>query len=164
MRPAKHVLISALVIAWPAIAISDPVAKNQDDEVKCPDAVRGVAMTVQQIDGGVTLKFTAAKKEQLTDLRLLLREAATTIEHHSKLLALHPEQLQNNPDAGAIPAVDIDVKDTAMGALVTIHPENPSQLSAVRAQAQGFEQFWAKNNCVQNRAVPTGISSKERKR
>src|SRR5688572_27328473 len=65
---------------------------------ECPEPLRGVRLSLEPVGGGVAFKFTTADKSELDDLRVLLREAATLIEYHTKLAALHPESRQALPD------------------------------------------------------------------
>jgi hypothetical protein len=156
MRHAKLAGVIAVLTATTTSAMGDPPAINTDEDdahADCPQAVRGVDVSRKSIDGGVSFKFTTHDKAQLDDLRVLLREAATLIEHHSKLAALHPEQMQVNADAFVIPAVDIDVKDTPMGAQITVRAEDPTQLGEVRAQAIAFEEFWDRSTCIHGKTA-----------
>lgn len=148
MRHANLAGVIAVMSAMTTTAVADPTAIENEADTECPQAVRGVDVSRKSIDGGVSFKFIAHDKKQLDDLRLLLREAATLIEHHSKLAALHPEQMQVNAESFAIPAVDIDVKDITMGAQITVRAEDPKQLDEVRAQALAFEEFWDRSSCT----------------
>src|SRR5262245_42142748 len=105
----------------------DTTMINEDDVLlECPEALRGVQLSLEPVAGGVAVRFTTPNKKELDDLRSLLREAATLIEYHTKLAALHPEERQSLPNEVVIPAVDIDVKDIKSGAQIIIKPDDPS--------------------------------------
>ncbi len=154
-----HDKLSALVViltATTATALAAPqtVAPKESDDTdelaaQCPDAVKGVAMKIEKREGGVAIDFKAKQKDQVAPLQHLLREAATLVEHHSKLLALHPELVDDNTQMLSLPAMDIDVRDTANGARIMVRPENPGEIGSVRAQADDLKEFWDKNPCVQ---------------
>jgi hypothetical protein len=163
-----HDKLSALVViltATTATAFGAPptVSPNDNDNddteelsTQCPDAVKGVAMTIEKREGGVAIDFKTKQKDQVAPLQHLLREAATLVEHHSKLLALHPELVDDNTQMLSLPAMDIDVRDTASGARIMVRPENPGEIGSVRAQADDLKKFWDKNPCVQGlEAAPT---------
>jgi hypothetical protein len=151
----------AVVLTAHAALGAPPTLPNKSEDTgelgsQCPEAVRGVALSIEKREGGVTIDFSTRHKDQLPALRHLLREAATLVEHHSKLLALHPELLDNSDQMLALPAMDIDVRDTARGAKILVRPENPGEIGTVRAQADDLKEFWDKSPCVQGlEAEPT---------
>lgn len=154
MRHDKLAAGLAGVAALATLALAETPRMEQEARSNdCPDAVRGVALALGTTDGGVSLRFTTTRTKQLADLRLLLREAATVIEHQSKLAALHPELVERTEDKIVLPAVDIDVTDIATGAQVIVRAENPAELGQVRTHARELEQLWGKSQCVRGKAV-----------
>lgn len=143
------VLGSSLIASASFAQPKEPDQNNEEDLLlECPAPLRGVKLSLESVSGGVTVRFTTADKTELADLRALLREAATLIEYHTKLAALHPEDRQTLPEEVVIPAVDVDVKDIKMGAEITIRPDDPSEVSAVRAQAKKLQDAWGESPCM----------------
>ena len=105
-------------------------------------------MAVREVGSGVSISFSTKRAEQVAPLRLLLREVAIMIEHQSKLAALHPELVEAGPGQIVLPAVDIDVRDTAAGALVSVSAENLADLEPLRTHARELEQIWRESTCV----------------
>jgi len=136
--------------------------KNASDKTECPEAVRGADIVVQDVDGGVSLTFTTPKPKQVADLRKLVREAGTVVEHQTKLAALHPELVDKSSAKTVIPAVDIDVKDVSTGAQAMVRAEDPKQLAEVRSHAHQLEQEWDKSACVQAAKPPAGTRQSRR--
>lgn len=141
---------TAITTAEPFPQLKDNDEEETEDKTltECPEPLRGVRLQLEPVGGGVTFKFTTSDKASLADLRVLLREAATLIEYHTKLEALHPESRQPLPDEVVIPAVDIDVKDIANGAQITVRPDDPDEVSSVRAQAKRLEEAWDESSCA----------------
>jgi len=151
MNRHKLALAAALGSSLIATATSfadTPDKKEEDLLSECPEPLRGVQLSLEPVSGGVAVKFTTTNKKELDDLRSLLREAATLIEYHTKLAALHPEERQSLPNEVVIPAVDIDVKDIRGGAQIIIRPDDPSEISEVRAQARKLEEAWGESPCM----------------
>lgn len=134
----------AAVLALPAVAAAD----SSDDEkaTDCPAAIQGVKITVTRSPRGAVLDFTNPAKANLSDLRQLLREAAATLEYHSKLAALHPELIGKNDDV--LPPVDVTVKETEKGARLTIQAEDPGDATKVRTHVHHLESAWHADACV----------------
>ena len=119
----RHKLAFAAALGSSLIATATSFADKDDKEplkhdrkmyARVPEPLRGVQLSLEPTSGGVAVRFTTVNKGELEDLRSLLREAATLIEYHTKLAALHPEERQSMPDE--IPAIpgrrkNIDVKD-----------------------------------------------------
>src|SRR5262245_43260611 len=109
MRLHKVAFVAAFaLLGSTALASADPFPhlndqtktpdkdSNEDSTLtECPKPLRGVRLSLEPVNGGVTFKFTTVDKGELADLRVLLREAATLIEYHTKLGALHPEERQS---------------------------------------------------------------------
>ena len=143
----KTVLVGVVIAASAAASFADPV---NPDERKCPTEVRGVRITSMALRDGVAFMFTVAKPNQLRGLRSLLREAATIVEHESKLASLHPDpdvMPASNGD-GSIPALDITVPNTPKGAMVSVRPEEASRIALIQQNARNFELFWSTHTCV----------------
>jgi hypothetical protein len=147
-------VIGSSLIATAAFAQSKSLDQNNEEDLllECPAPLRGVQLSLESVSGGVAVKFTTDNKTELEDLRALLREAATLIEYHTKLAALHPEDRQTLPQEVVIPAVDVDVKDIKMGAQITIRPDDPSEVNAVRAQAKKLQDAWGESPCMEGGA------------
>ena len=111
MTQDKLSVVVTILMATTATALGAPQtvspqhSDDSDDAAQCPDAVRGVSMTIEKRAGGVTIDFKTKQKDQVTALQHLLREAATLVEHHSKLVALHPELVDNSTQMLALPAM-----------------------------------------------------------
>ncbi|HEU4612737.1 MAG TPA: hypothetical protein VFS15_11695 [Kofleriaceae bacterium] len=142
-------------LAWAPAALAKPPPaqhpiQNQQDEgeeeEECPEAVRGVDLALIPVSGGARMDFTTKHKEQVEDLRLLLREAGATMEYHSKLIALHPDLVSSEDEV--IPPVDVEVKDLPNGIEVTIRAESSSDASRVMQHARKLKEAWGTNECV----------------
>ena len=147
------VIVAMMAVSTTVTADTTKPVIPGHERMQCPDAVRGVDMARETVRGGVAFKFTTSNRLQLPSLRALLREAATMIEHHSKLAALHPEQMPVHGGVPSFPVVDIDVKDIATGARITVHAENTDELPALRELGTAFEEFWDKNACVRGERI-----------
>jgi len=151
MTHDKLTAVAVILTAWSAPAIGAPPSGHPSDSLEsateCPDAVRGVDLSVRKLDGGVTLEFTTKHQARVIELRHLLRDLANIVEHHSKLIALHPD-LVDSSYMVEVPAVDIDVRDTVKGARVFVRPENPGEVGTVRAEADALVELWNKSACV----------------
>lgn len=123
-----------------------PIQEDESDEEECPEAVRGVDLALIPVSGGARMDFTTKHKEQVDDLRLLLREAGATMEYHSKLIALHPDLVSSEDEV--IPPVDVEVKDLPNGIEVTIRAESSSDASRVIQHARKLKEAWGTNECV----------------
>ena len=164
MTHDKVTVVALILTASSATAIgapptAQPPAASPGDTTdpsipQCPEAIRNVDLSVEKLEGGVTLQFRAKKKDQVGELRLMLRELATLVEHHSKLAALHPELVDNSQQMLVMPAVDIDVRDIASGAQIQIRPENPGEVGVIRAEADQLKQLWDDNDCVKGDSKP----------
>ena len=117
------------------------------DESSCPASVRGVAMAVTKVRGGVMLEFTAPDPQQRPELLLVIREAAAYVEYHSKLASLRATE--QSTEAGVyIPPVDVAVRPRAKGAQVTIRPDEAQHADVVVILAKTLKQRWDSNACV----------------
>lgn len=141
----KLVLVAATLVATVATARAD---SDATDERECPAEVRGVSIASSVTRGGVAFTFRAANPRQLPALRSLLREAAAIIEHQSRLAALHPEVMPTSDGDGAVSALDIAVKDTPTGAIVTVRPEERAFIWTLQRNARELERFWSTHACV----------------
>jgi hypothetical protein len=160
MTHDKLAAVAMILTAWSAPAIAAPPNEDAiEPATECPDAVRGVDLAVRKLDGGVTLEFTTKQRGQVGELRLLLRDLANIVEHHSKLIALHPDLVEDSSYMVSVPAVDIDVRDTATGARVFVRPENPGEVGTVRAEADALRDMWNKSSCVKGAGAGTFVKT-----
>lgn len=152
-------------LAWAPAALASPPPRSPshqpiqaqgqgedeaDEEEECPEAVRGVDLALTPVSGGARMDFTTKRKDQLEDLRLLLREAGATMEYHSKLVALHPDLVSSEDEV--IPPVDVEAKDLPNGIAVTIRAENAADGSKVLRHARKLKEAWGTNECVRGEA------------
>ena len=146
----KLVLVSATLVAATTSVHADA---TNPDERECPTEVKGVRISAMPIRDGVAFKFSVAKATQLPGLRALLREAAAIIEHQTRVAALHPEMMPLADGEGAVTALDISVKDTPSGAMVTVRPDDKVFVSTMQRNAHQFEKFWSAHECVSTSMV-----------
>jgi hypothetical protein len=141
---------AAVVFAIAVTATATSADPRDSDERECPAEVRGVRITSTAMNGGVVFTFTARRATQVPALRILLREAATLIEQQTKLAALHPDPdiMPGSDNDGLVPALDISVKNSHLGAIVTVRPEEKAQMNLLRIGARNFELFWSTHDCV----------------
>ena len=122
----------ALVVAAPHIVLAEP---------DCPDAFRGAAISATQIHDGIALTFTTdAPKIDL--MRDQLRELATMIEQKGTLV-----QTASYDEDVEFPSLDIDVKDMAGGALVSVRASRPRDIPELRELATSFQRYWDASSC-----------------
>jgi hypothetical protein len=143
----KVVLAGLAIAASAAPTLADP---GDTDERECPTEVRGVRIASSVLRDGVAFTFTVAKPGQLSALRSLLREAASILEHDSKIAALHPDPdiMPASDGSGSIPALDISVRNTPTGAIVSVRPEEEKRIGLIQQNARSFELFWSTHDCV----------------
>jgi hypothetical protein len=140
------------VLAWAPAALARPpqqqiqVQEDESEDEECPEAVRGVELALIPVSGGARMDFTTKHKDQLDDLRLLLREAGATMEYHSKLIALHPDLVSSEDEV--IPPVNVEAKDLPNGIEVTIRAETPGDANRVMQHARKLKEAWGENECV----------------
>ena len=138
------VAIAATIMVSP---LGESLANPLDDEAdKCPTAVRGVAVSVSKVSGGVRIEFTAPSTKQSPELLLVIREAAAFLEYHTKLAALQAEQ-SFTADV-YVPPVDITVKKLAKGAQVTVRPDESHDAALVVVLAKTLKERWDASACV----------------
>lgn len=143
----KLVVAAALVLGIPATATADDAVEPAAVDPGCPAAFANVGLALQNVDGGVTFHFTARNKAMVGELRHLLREAAISLEHHSKVAAMQTD-VQHTRDEWVLPALDISVRDVAAGARVTVRAELRGDVADVRANARVFRRAWLTHPCV----------------
>jgi hypothetical protein len=158
---ARRTMLVLAIVGTAASSAADPM---DSDERKCPSEVRGVRVASSRIRDGVAFTFTVAKPTQLSGLRSLLRDAAMIIEHDSRLAALHPDPdvMPMSDGDGAVPALDISIRNTPTGAIVSVRPEEPTHVALLQHNARNFELFWSSHTCVDTPklARPTITSAK----
>lgn len=122
----------ALVVAAPHIVRA---------ETDCPDAFRGAAIKSTEIHDGVALTFTTdgSKVEIMRDQ---LRELATMIEQKGTQV-----QTASYDEDVEFPSLDIDVKDMAGGALVSVRASRPRDIPELRELATSFQRYWDASSC-----------------
>jgi hypothetical protein len=162
-------LVIALGVSLPgAVAAkpsqpSQPLPRQQDqqkedrqnsDDGECPESVRGVTIGVKERPGAVVLTFTTTEKKHVSDLQILVREAAAYVEFRSKMAELHAEAMLAFDDT-PVPAVDIAVKDVASGAEATVRAEDAQDYPVVVAQARKLKQLWEESRCLSTGNAPT---------
>lgn len=122
----------AVVVAAPHIVRAEP---------DCPDAFRGAAISTNQIHDGVTLTFTTdGTKVDL--MRDQLRELAMMIEQKGT-----QQQTASYDEDVEFPSLDIDVKDTTGGALVSVRASRPRDIPELRELATSFQRYWDASSC-----------------
>lgn len=110
-------------------------------EPDCPDAFRGAAITSSQIHDGVALTFTTegAKvdimRDQLRELAMMIEQKGTQVQ-----TASYDEDVE-------FPSLDIDVKDMAGGALVSVRASRPRDIPELRELATSFQRYWDASSC-----------------
>lgn len=119
------------------------------DDGECPESVRGVKIGVKERPGAVVVTFTTPEKKHVSDLQILVREAAAYVEFRSKMAELHAEAMLAFDDT-PVPAVDIAVKDVAGGAEATVRAEDAQDHPVVVAQARKLKQLWEESRCLSN--------------
>ena len=129
----------------------EPVMPQQQPQTapaeECPEFLRGVDLSLQDVKRGVAFKFTTPKQENVKELRQLLTDAADVIEEHSKMT--DEQRAMTDPAAAQIPPLDIAVKNVGSGARVTIRAQRAEDVEPLREQARNFEEFWETSECVQ---------------
>jgi hypothetical protein len=126
--------------------LPEPQQPEQAEPViECPEAMRGMEVKAETVDGGVVLQITNSRTEHVTELRRELRVMADVIEQHSKTTntAVH------DPEAVRIPPVTITVRDVAAGVRVHIRADRPNDVMQLRELALGFQQTWEGSECGQ---------------
>jgi hypothetical protein len=125
---------------------TEPEQPSQaEPAIECPEAMRGMQVKAETVDGGVVLQITSPHTEHVTELRRELRVMADVIEQHSKTTntAVH------DPEAVRIPPVSISVRDVAAGVRVHIRADRPTDVTQLRELALGFQHTWEGSSCGQ---------------
>lgn len=113
------------------------------DEEECPPAFRGAKVTAQLHPSGAQLDFRSGNRANLPMMRVQLREVAVVLEEKGT-----EKQTSSDAETVEFPPVDIDVKNTTSGALVTVRVTRPGDLTPIRELAFGFAEFWKSSVCV----------------
>jgi hypothetical protein len=122
----------AVLVAAPHIVRAEP---------DCPDAFRGAAITTNQIHDGVALTFTTdgtkvdIMRDQLRELAMMIEQKGTEVQ-----TASYDEDVE-------FPSLDIDVKDMAGGALVSVRASRPRDIPELRELATSFQRYWDASSC-----------------
>lgn len=147
---SRIALVVSLVVSGLSAAGAQPIPDRQQetlDEGECPELMRGVSLAVKEQSSGVTLTFATKYKQNLTELRNAVREAAAYLEFQSKMVQLHKDDLETVVDA-PLPALDISVKNLPTGVVVTIRTENSHDARVLALQAQNLKDAWDNSACV----------------
>ena len=124
---------------------SQPEPSQEEPVLECPDAMRGMRVKAETVDGGVVLQITNPHTEYVTELRRELRIMAQVIEEHSKTT----NTAVLDPEAVRIPPVTITVRDVDSGVRVHIRAERAKDITQLRELALGFQQTWEGSECGQ---------------
>jgi hypothetical protein len=146
----------------PAIAIAilatSGAARAEEPARQCPTVLRGVALVIRPIAGGVALDFMTPRQHEVPALRGQLREAALVLEQHSKTF-LRPAAATAEPRGVRIPPLDISVNDVAAGARVIIRTQRARDTPELLDLAHSLELFWERSDCNEDmrarRPAPT---------
>lgn len=130
--------MNALIFAGCVLATTAPA--HADEE--CPQAFRGARVSAENSPGGVRLEFRNGNRKSVELMREQLREIAEMLERHGT-----ERQTSGEDDEVEFPPVDIDVKDIALGARVTVRVSRLRDLTAVREMASGFAEYWKGSVC-----------------
>jgi hypothetical protein len=130
--------MKALILASCVLAATP--AHADDDE--CPQAFRGARVRAENSPGGVHLVFR--NRANVSLMREQLRQIADMLERHGT-----ERQTSSEDEEVEFPPVDIEVKDIALGARVTIRVSRLRDLTSVRELAFGFAEYWKGSVCVQ---------------
>jgi hypothetical protein len=148
-------LFAAIAMTAPALAqppvdkqppMEKPIQPPTANASECPEAVRGVQVKITNAPGGAAVTFSG-KTQYLTDLRNIVHEAAAIVEYHTKLAAIHEEEVLSHVGE-RIPPVDVTAKDTPNGVKVMVKAVEPGDASAVFDRAKSFKKLWDENECV----------------
>lgn len=150
---AAAVAMASTGAAQPVPSVPPPTGSSAHP---CPAYVRGAKLSVRDIDGGVAFEITTGTAAYVEDLRQMLRELASIVEHHARALAADPHPAEN---AVPIPPVDIVVKDIPQGVVVTVRARQVTNVGLVRHQAHGVEKLWERSRCVNPRGAPPAVGS-----
>ena len=142
----------AVLVAAPHIVRAEP---------DCPDAFRGAAISTNQIHDGVALTFTTEgtkvdlMRDQLRELAMMIEQKGTQMQ-----TASYDEDVE-------FPSLDIDVKDTAGGALVSVRASRPRDIPELRELATSFQRYWDASSCHSDevaKAPPAVVPQKQTSR
>jgi hypothetical protein len=140
-------------LALPAAAQRQPQHRAQpDDQIECPEIMRGLALTVRDVKGGIELEITTPQTDRVPVLREEARAAATELEKRSQE-SKSTKTMSTNIDEPQLPPMTIAVRDIATGVRVTVRPERTADLDTVRRGGRGLQEFWTGANCAQ-RTIP----------
>jgi len=117
-------------------------ARADDGNAECPAPFQGAAVSAAKAPAGVTLEFRNGERSAVTEMREQLRAVAGMIEQRGT-----ERMTVSETDAVEFPPVAIDVKDTLMGARVTVRATRLSDISAIRDLAFGFAEYWKTSPC-----------------
>lgn len=105
-------------------------------------------MSAEKSPGGVRLEFRNGNRQSVALMREQLREIADMLERHGT-----ERQTSGEDEEVEFPPVDIDVKDIALGARVTVRVSRLRDLTSVREMAFGFAEYWKGSVCGQEPLV-----------
>lgn len=137
--------MKALILAGCVLAATAPA---HADDNECPPAFRGARVSAENSPGGVRLEFRNGNRASVDLMRSQLREIADMLERHGT-----ERQTSGEDEEVEFPPVDIDVKDIALGARVTVRVSRLRDLTSVRELAFGFAEYWKGSVCGQEPLV-----------
>ncbi len=138
MSPTIRVFLAAAVTVAASAA---PAA------AECPELLRGVNMSLQQVEGGMAFTFITPRKTEVSELQEMLRMSAVIVEQHSQEAALDTTEMADFSTIELLP-VDIATEDLRAGARVTVLAERTADTSEIRRQARKFELVWTRSSCA----------------
>lgn len=138
----RQTIVAATLFGLAGTSQAQPQTQPETEaDVECPDFVRGAKLSMRDIDGGVEIKITTPWTVHLQPLRDLLHQLAVVVEDHTHSVRMVQEE-------GEIPPVDINVKDVASGALITVKADSAKHVPLVREQAKMLDEFWQSSECI----------------
>jgi hypothetical protein len=146
MRTLHHIIGATLLIAaGSSIGFAQPDVMDppsqEPAEIDCPDAMRGMKLEVQTVDGGVAIEITTPRPRNVIPMRRDLRNVASLIEQKSK------DPTGIDPSA-RIPPISIVVQDIKSGVHVRITPQRAKDLTLLRQLAVGLQSAWEGSECA----------------
>lgn len=151
---SHHLIVALASIAFASVlapAAADPV---EDEEVPCPEFIRGAQLRLADTARGTSLTITTTRAQHVDELRVALHQAAMFLEQRAATITT-----SDDPTA-RIPPLAVTVRPVDAGLQVTVRARNAGDVALLRRQARMLEVMWKSSSCINGEPrIPSSVST-----
>jgi hypothetical protein len=150
-------LASTLALAFASAsgpAVADPVEGVEEEEVPCPEFIRGAQLRLSDAPQGTSFTITTPRPQHVNELRVALHQAAMFLERRASTIVT-----SDDPSA-QIPPLVVAVRPVDAGIQVTVRARKTSDVGLLRRQARMLEVMWKNSSCINGESqMPPSVSA-----